>query len=118
MATVAQRPPRPGVIGSGGARTIAMLFEGPELREMIRQTDTNIELRRYGRTCRILSSVEALALDIDLFIGVGNRRRLRFLRPRAGRIVFNAGSRTTQRLTGGAGMHIAHPVIREHRPVR
>jgi|HubBroStandDraft_6_1064221.scaffolds.fasta_scaffold508424_1 hypothetical protein len=119
MADVTRRPPRPGVIGSVNARTISMLLEGPQLGEMIRQTGTDIELRNeYGRICRILSSVEAIALDLDLFIGVGNRRRLRFLRPRSGRIVFNAGSRTAQRLTGEAGIYIAHPAIREHRTMR
>ncbi len=58
-----------------------MLFECRELREIVARTSGDIELRNvYGRRCRILSSAEALALDLDLFVGVGNRRRLRFLR--------------------------------------
>ena len=58
-----------------------MLFERQELREIICRTPNVIELRNeYGRCCRTLSSAEALVLDLDLFVGIGNRRRIRFLR--------------------------------------
>ena len=96
-----------------------MLFEGQELREIIGRTPNEIELRNaHGRCCRILSSAEALALDVDLFVGVGNRRRIRFLRGRTQQFALNAGSHTTQRLKGEAEVNIAHPLVREHRPVR
>lgn len=96
-----------------------MLFESLELREIIGRTPNEIELRNaYGRCCRILSSAEALALDLDLFWGIGNLRRIRFLRPRTQKFVLNAGSQTTQRLKGDAGVDIGHPLVREHRPVR
>jgi hypothetical protein len=95
-----------------------MLFEGQELREIISRTSNEIELRNeYGRCCRFLSSAEALALDPDLFVGVGNRRRIRFLRSRTQKSVLNAGSHTTQRLKGEAEVNIAHPLVREHRAV-
>ena len=95
-----------------------MLFDGLELRDIIDRTPDVIELRNeYGRCCRILSSAEALALDLDLFVGVGNRRRIRFLRWRTRRYTLNAGSHTTKRLKGEAEMNIAHPLVREHRPV-
>lgn len=64
-----------------------------------------------------LSSAEALALDLDLFVGIGNRRRIRFLRWRTRNFTLNAGSHTTKRLKGEAEMNIAHPLVREHRPV-
>lgn len=96
-----------------------MLYDGDELREIIARTPNEIELRNeHGRCCRILSSAEALALDLDLFVGLGNRRRIRFLRWRTQKFLVNAGSRTTQRLKGEAGLNIAHPLVREHRPVR
>lgn len=96
-----------------------MLFDGQELREIIGLTPNPIELRNeYGRCCRILSHAEALDLDLDRFIGVGNRRRIRFLRLRTQKYRLNAGSHTTQRLKGEGGMNIAQPLIREHRPVR
>ncbi len=96
-----------------------MLFEGQELREIIGHTPNEIELRNeHGRCCRILSSAEVLALDLDLFVGIGNRRRIRFLRWRTRKFAINAGSHTTQRLKGEAGLNIAHPLVREHRPVR
>jgi len=95
-----------------------MLFEGSELREIIDRTPDMMELRNeYGRCCRILSSAEAAALDLDLFVGVGNRRRIRFLRWRTRKFTLNAGSHTTQRLRGEAEVNIAHPLVREHRPV-
>ena len=96
-----------------------MLFDGSELREIIGRTPNEIELRNeHGRCCRLLSTAEALGLDLNLFIGVGNRRRIRFLRSRTRRFAVNAGSHTTQRLKGEAGLNIAHPLVREHRLVR
>jgi hypothetical protein len=95
-----------------------MLFNGQELREIVSRTPNEIELRNeYGRCCRILFSAEVLALDLDLFIGIGNRRRIRFLRWRAQKFAVNAGSHKTQRLKGEAGSNIAHPLVREHRTV-
>jgi hypothetical protein len=96
-----------------------MLFDGQELRKIIARTPKAIELRNeHGRCCRLLSSAEALGLDLDLFVGIGNRRRIRFLRAHVREFAFNAGSRTTVRLKGEAGVNIAHPLVREHRPVR
>jgi hypothetical protein len=95
-----------------------MLFDGAELRDIIDRTPDVIELRNeHGRCCRILSSAEAHALDLDLFVGIGNRRRIRFLRWRTRTFTLNAGSHTTQRLKGEAEVNIAHPLVREHRPV-
>ena len=95
-----------------------MLFEGEELREIISRTSNEIELRNeHGRCCRFLSSAEALVLDLDLFVGIGNRRRIRFLRWRTQKFTLNAGSHTTQRLKGEGGVNIANPLVREHRPV-
>ena len=95
-----------------------MLFEGQELRELIARTPNEIELRnRHGRCCRILSKADALALDLDLFVGIGNRRRILFLRSRTQNFALNSGSHTTQRLKGEGGLNIAHPLVREHRPV-
>ncbi len=96
-----------------------MLFERQELREIIGRTSSEIQLRNeHGRCCRILSRDEALALDLELFVGIGNRRRIRFLRGRTQKFEVNAGSHTTQRLNDESGANIAHPLIREHRPVR
>jgi len=95
-----------------------MLFDGQELREILGRTPNEIELRNgNGRSCRILSKADALALDLDLFIGVGNRRRIRFLRSRTQQFALNSGSHTTRRLKGEAEVNIAHPLVREHRPV-
>ena len=96
-----------------------MLFDGQELREIIGRTPSGIELRNeHGRYCRILRTDGALALDLDLFVGIGNRHRIRFLRRRTQKFAVNAGSRTTQRLKGEAGVNIAHPLFRQHRTIR
>ena len=94
-----------------------MLLEDGELREIITRTSSGIELRNsYGRCSRVLSRAEALGLDLSLFIGVGNRRRVKFIRPRTQVFALNTGSRTTRRLRSEGGINIAHPLIREHKP--
>ena len=96
-----------------------MLFEGKELREIISRTSNEIELRNeHGRLCRFISSSQALLLDLDLFVGIGNRRRIKFLRSRTQVFTPNAGSHTTRRLKGEGAANIAHPLVREHRPVQ
>jgi len=94
-----------------------MLFDGQELLIALATTDNQIQLRnQYGRCVRLISSQEARTLDLDLFIGIGNRRRIRFLRARTQEFSLNAGSRTTKRLSGRGAVNISHPLIREHRP--
>jgi hypothetical protein len=94
-----------------------MLFTGSELSAVLGRSGHEIELRnQYGRSCRVISRDEALALDRDLFVGIGNLRRIRFLRPRVCNSILNAGSHTTHRMKDGFGVNIAHPLIREHRP--
>jgi hypothetical protein len=89
------------------------------LSDVLRRSENEIELRnQFGRCCRVISRDEALALDPDLFVGIGNLRRIRFLRPRTSSPTLNnAGSRTTQRMNDGFGRNISHPLIREHRAV-
>ena len=96
-----------------------MLFDGQQLRDLIARTPNEIELRNtHGRCYRTVSCVEALTLNLDLFIGIGNLRRIRFLRSRIQKFPLNAGSHTTQRLKGDGEIDISHPLIREHRPIR
>ena len=96
-----------------------MLFESQELRQILGTSENEIELRNeYGRCQRVVSKDEALTLDLDLFVGIGNRRRIRFLRARTQRCALNAGSHTTQRPRDLGGNYIAHPLIKEHRRAR
>jgi hypothetical protein len=95
-----------------------MIFTGPELSDVLGRSGGEIEMRnQYGRCCRLLSRDEALALDPDLFVGIGNLRRIRFLRPRESNTFLNAGSHTTQRMNDGFKASIAPPWIREHRTI-
>jgi hypothetical protein len=96
-----------------------MVFSGSELSDVLDRSGNEIELRnQYGRCSRVLSREEALALDPDLFVGIGNLRRIRFLRPRTSNTILNAGSRTTHRLTDRFGVYIAPPYVKEHRLIR
>ena len=96
-----------------------MQFIGEKLREIIARTPNKIELHNnYGRCCRLMSSVEALALDLNLFVGIGNLRRIKFLRNRTQVFTLNPGSHTTRRLKGEGQVNIAPPLVREHRPAR
>jgi hypothetical protein len=95
-----------------------MLFVGEQLREMIDRNPSWIELRNeHNRYCRMLSSAEVAALDLDLFEGIGNWRRIKFIRIRTRETPINASSHTTRRLKGEGEVNIAHPLIREHRRV-
>ena len=95
-----------------------MVFTGTELTNLLGRSDNDIEMRnQHGRYCRMISHKDALALDADLFVGIGNRRRIRFLRPRTSATILNAGSHTTQRMKDGFGVNISQPLIREHRQI-
>jgi hypothetical protein len=96
-----------------------MVVDGEELRMLLKQTSGMIEIRtECGQCVRPVTSKEALALNLDLFVGIGNRRRIRFLRLLTRRSKLNAGSHYTQRLKGREGVNISHPIIREHLGVR
>lgn len=96
-----------------------MIFDGLDLQTILAKSDNQIELRNeHGRRVRLISSQDALALNLDLFVGIGNRRRIRFLRARTREFSLNGGSRTTMRLTDRGGVNISHPLIREHRPIQ
>lgn len=93
-----------------------MVFTGTELLEVLRCSGVEIKERNeYGRHVRTLSRERALELDPDLYVGIGNRRRIRFIRPRTSKIILNAGSQTTQRINDGLGRMISAPLIREYR---
>jgi hypothetical protein len=94
-----------------------MLLTCPELDAVLARTQNDIELRdEYGKCFRIITNKEALALDLNLFVGIGNTRRIRFLRFRTQRCSLNLGSKNTRRVKNEAGKVIAHPLIQEHRP--
>ena len=96
-----------------------MMFHGQQLKEVLSRTETPIELKDgNGRTVRKISPALARRLDTGLFIGIGNLRRIRGMRPCTEQVGLNAGSRTTQRLKDAAGFNLAHPLIREHRTIR
>ena len=94
-----------------------MVFHGEELREIIGRTQNKIELHNvYGRCYKTVLAVDALKMNLQEVVGIGNRRRIRFLRSRTQNFPLNAGSHTTSRVKGEAEVNIAHPLVRQHRP--
>ncbi len=86
---------------------------------MIARTTGDIEVRNQdGGVLLYAYQRRSSHVGCEPVLGIGNRRRIRFLRPFTQQFLLNAGSRTTQRLKGAGNRHIAHPSVREHRPVR
>ena len=98
-----------------------MQFQGERLIEVLRsQEDGAVEIRSYsGRLRGDVSVAEAVRLaGGDCYVGVGNRRRIRYLRPLLERSALRAGSVFVRRLQNESAMHIAPPWIVEHRPTK
>jgi expansin (peptidoglycan-binding protein) len=96
-----------------------MILSGNELIEVLKRSQGPIKLKNEAnRTVRMMSASQALDLGTDMFVGVGNRKRIRWIRPVTTSVTLNRGSVTTERIKNADGQHIAHPQIREHRPIR
>jgi len=96
-----------------------MVLTGNELFDVLRRTQSPIKLKNEAnRTVRMLSASQAMELDREMYVGVGNRKRVRWIRPVTTLVTLNLGSVNTKRIKNADGQHIAHPQIREHRPVR
>jgi hypothetical protein len=95
-----------------------MQFEGKALLKALRsQLVSRIEIRSYSGRLRGEISITA-AIKIAAgggFVGVGNRRRIRYLRPLTMHYARSSGSLFTRRLDDGFGRKIAPPWIREHK---
>jgi hypothetical protein len=78
-----------------------MLFIGPELLDVLGRSSDEIQLRtQYGRCSQVLSGDDALVLNPSLFVGIGNRWQVRFLRPLELGAVLSAGCiRRSERTT-------------------
>ena len=68
---------------------------------------------------RLLGSVPLkIALELATsgqYVGVGNRRRIRYLRPLTRVYSLNRGSQTTVRMRDRSGQTMGGPWVREHR---
>jgi len=96
-----------------------MVLAGNELLDVLKRTEGPIKLKNEAnRTVRMVSASEALQFGRDLFVGIGNRDRIRCLRPLTMVVALNRGSVNTRRIRNAGGQYIAHPQIREHIPVR
>ncbi len=97
-----------------------MQFEGDALAAILAQQVEAVDI--HDQNCYSRGAIPAaLALrmvESDIYFGVGNRRRIRYLRPctKSGRD-WCGGSQTTRRMKDTAGVIFSAPLIREHKPI-
>jgi hypothetical protein len=102
-----------------------MQFEGAELTGILRRQTEAVQIHdRIGRTVDVQTPGAAvLTAATGTCVGVGNERRIRFLRPMTTSWGLNSGSQTTRPMradgTGkyyGSGQLLGNPhTLREHR---
>ena len=102
-----------------------MQFEGEDLRGILNQQPDLVAIHDEGGFPRgepLNPLLAVKCLNLDLFVGVGNRRRIRFLRGRTRTFSLNSGSHTTERrrddwgiITGAPKSGLQHkPLPREN----
>lgn len=110
--------PLPG--GIGATKVDVSLLTGDSLRNILRGQVEKPELRdASGRLVRQISVRDALLIaESGRYAGVGNGRRIRYLRPLVSpaSVLGNAGSRTTRRPRID-GILYAPAWVREHKPL-
>jgi hypothetical protein len=91
-----------------------MQFEGEELRGILNQQSDLVAIHDRcgfprGEALEPLLAIKSVGLD--LYVGVGNRRRIRYLRPLAdaARPPWRGGSHTTERIRNDWGVIIGAP---------
>ncbi len=68
--------------------------------------------------CKVSPAAAALNLESGNYVAIGNRKRIRFIRPLGSNMTLAAlrnGSRTVRRITGAQGQIIAPHWVVEHR---
>jgi hypothetical protein len=98
-----------------------MQFEGSVLLEILNRQIEPVEVYDSGGVLQPRKLAPKTAARMSgLYFGVGNRRRVRYLRPvnGAGSVKdLNNGSHTTMRLRGPGRSLLGGKWLREHRPV-
>lgn len=97
-----------------------MQLEASEAVRILRGQDCAIELKDEGGfVCGTVTPASAaFRIEAGTHVGVGNRRRIRFIRPLGSTMSLAAlrnGSRTVRRVTGAQHQIIAPHWIVEHR---
>ena len=96
-----------------------MQFDGDVLLTILKSQTEPVEVYDSGGFLRgDLAAVTAAGMSLGAYVGVGNRRRIRYLRPlkAAGSVEdLQNGSRTTSRLSGENGVHLGGQWLRQHR---
>jgi hypothetical protein len=97
-------------------------FQGKALQKVLNITPSAVEIRDIKGHLIGKMSAEAIlrkfsAEQWQFWVGVGNRRRIRYLRPLTARYKLNAGSATTTRVRNDSGLIMAPNFIVEHRRI-
>jgi hypothetical protein len=96
-----------------------MQFDGEELRQILKRQTEGVEVYDAAGFARgELAAALAARMALSAYVGVGNRRRIRYLRPLKGASDPNDlhnGSRTTTRVKGTLDQFLGCELMREHR---
>ena len=96
-----------------------MQFDGDTLRGILEGQACDLDIHDangFPRGKKLPAQIVLKYAELGLYVGVGNRKRIRYIRPRASVTLLNEGSRTTVRLR--AGDVPVPPMIREHLTTR
>jgi hypothetical protein len=106
--------------GTGGV--CKLQFYGDELKQILRFQDKPVEVYDSGGFLRgEISGALAARMMLDAYVGIGNRRRIRYLRPLSTACELSDlrnGSRTTKRVRGNSGQFLGGHTLREHRAIQ
>jgi hypothetical protein len=97
-----------------------MQFEGEQLLAIL-NTSCEIAVEIHNAAGRVVGTVAlktALVLAASgQYVGVGNKRRIHYLRPLTQIYALNRGSQTTVRMSDSGGLAVGGPWVREHKVV-
>ena len=111
--------PMPAAIQAMQQRCDRMHITGDQLKAILKQQGESVELRnRHSRRLCDFTPAEALRIvGPGRFIGVGNMRRIRYIRPDVPVPVGHRGRYSTRRIRNDNGVIIAPDFHLEHKPL-
>ena len=109
----------PAAIQAMRERCQQVHITGDQLKAVLKQQGESVELRnRHSRPLALLSPAQALRIvGPGRFVGVGNMRHIRYVRPDVPVPVGHRGRYSTRRIRNDEGVIIAPDFHLEHKPL-
>jgi hypothetical protein len=109
----------PAAIQAMRERCQQVHITGDQLKAILKQQRESVELRnRHSRPLTHFTPAQALRLvQAGAFVGVGNMRRIRYIRPDVPVPVGHRGRYSTRRIRNDEGVIIAPDFHLEHKPL-